>query len=91
MTSDEITNKLSEIGNLKFIKPYFKTDFTAYFHFNNAEINIRLAYRLNSGDTYWYKIIPSTSYQKRLSFEQVLDLVSDDIKTELLFNIDLFR
>lgn len=52
--------------------------------------NIELLYSFRSGNIYWYNIgVPTESVG--IEFEDVLDLVSDEIKIELLFNLDLFR
>lgn len=49
--------------------------------------SVELLYSLQTGNIYWC----STSSFKSLNFEKVFELVSDDMKTELLFNLDLFR
>lgn len=86
MTVIEDNEKCNELKGLAFLIFDHDTGWSSYFHINDTDI--RLHYNIELDKIHWYRV--RKQYEK-LTFEEVLDLVSDEIKIELLFNLDLFR
>lgn len=89
MDENNSISKYNQLLYLKFFTLIANNEYNAYFISNCR--TVELQYNFISGNIYWYNIrLPASGYTG-IDFEEVLDLVSDDVKTELLFNLDLFR
>lgn len=87
MTKEEINNKYNELLDLNFLSLHNKDEFSAYFDLNKS--GVRLCINLLNGRMFWFTMPPQTYIG--FTFEEVLNSVTDEIKTEMLFHLDLFR
>lgn len=83
--------KYKRLIDLKFINQFSKNDYTAYLTLESIieGVSIHMIYVFSSDKIQWYKISESST-NPQISFEEVLNLVSDDVKIKMLFNLDLF-
>lgn len=86
MSLSKNIDKCNELMCLTFLTLINKSQMAVYFKIRNSAICLR--YIMSINEFSWYTMDYPCMH---LTLEDVLDLVSDDIKIELLFNLDLFR
>lgn len=92
-TSDEVNLLIGAIDKLDFITRNWdrKHKYAVHWNLNNTDYALAIhRYGADAGNPYW-KITINNNLYKYVKLEKILEMVSADIQTKLLFNLDLFR
>lgn len=81
---------INALNNLSFLEYIDSNEFVAVWRLSSTDIELRWYHRDDSLQThYWMRTTPC-KYQG-ISFDELLLMVPDHIKDDLIFNMDLFR